>query len=340
MTGSGYVFEVLRSGGEFTLYRARKAGEPPVLALAVTGPYPSPQSDERLAHEYELAAELDSAWAARPLALTRLEGQLMLLLEDCGGEPLDLVLERSEGRPLELESVLRIASDLAAALGKVHCRGLVHRDIKPANILIDESCRVRLMGYGIASRFQAEQRSPSQPELIAGTLAYMAPERTGRMNRSIDARSDLYSLGVTLYELLTGTLPFTALDPMEWIHSQLARQAVPPSGIVSGLPPPVDAIVLKLLAKDPEDRYRTAAGLEADLRRCLAAWMAHGRIDPFPLGQQDVPDRLLLPEKLYGREAEIQVLLTAFERVATQGRTELVLVSGHAGIGKSSIVNE
>lgn len=340
MTGSGYVFEVLRSGGEFTLYRARKAGEPPVLALAVTGPYPSPQSDERLAHEYELAAELDSAWAARPLALTRLEGQLMLLLEDCGGEPLDLVLERSEGRPLELESVLRIASDLAAALGKVHCRGLVHRDIKPANILIDESGRVRLMGFGIASRFQGEQRSPSPPELIAGTLAYMAPERTGRMNRSIDARSDLYSLGVTLYELLTGTLPFTALDPMEWIHSQLARQAVPPSGIVSGLPPPVDAIVLKLLAKDPEDRYRTAAGLEADLRRCLAAWMAHGRIDPFPLGQQDVPDRLLLPEKLYGREAEIQVLLTAFERVATQGRTELVLVSGHAGIGKSSIVNE
>src|SRR5690606_28978193 len=125
-----------------------------------------------------------------------------------------------------------------------------------------------------------------------------------------------------------------------WIHSQLARQAVPPSEIVHALPPLVDAIVLKLLAKDPEDRYRTAAGVEADLRRCLASWIGHGRIDPFPLGRNDVPDRLLLPEKLYGREAEIQVLLDAFERVAMQGRTELVLVSGTAGIGKSSIVNE
>ena len=176
--------------------------------------------------------------------------------------------------------------------------------------------------------------------MIAGTLAYMAPEQTGRMNRSIDARSDLYSLGVTFYEMLTGTLPFTAADPMEWVHCHIARQPMPPDERVAGIPGPLSAIVMKLLAKTAEDRYQTAAGVEADLRRCLAEWEAQGRIEPFPLGAHDASDRLLIPEKLYGREAEIDTLLAAFDRVVADGTPELVLVSGYSGIGKSSVVNE
>jgi serine/threonine protein kinase len=176
--------------------------------------------------------------------------------------------------------------------------------------------------------------------VIAGTLAYMAPEQTGRMNRSVDFRSDLYALGVTFYEMLTGQLPFTAADPMEWVHCHIARQPVPPNDWGAGVPGQLSAIVMKLLAKTVEERYQTAAGVEADLRRSLAEWEATGRIGPFPLGAHDRSDRLLIPEKLYGREREIEALTGAFDRVVAEDTTELVLVSGYAGIGKSSVVNE
>jgi predicted ATPase/signal transduction histidine kinase len=331
---------VLSPDVELTLYRGRKPGEPTVLALATSGRQPALRSVERLEHECALAPELDPAWAVRPLALTRQDGRPMLLLEDQGGEPLDRILDGARGRPLDLTGVLRLASDLAAALGQVHRKGLVHKDLKPSHVVVDAEGRVRLTGFGIASRLRSERQTLGPPDLIAGTLTYMAPEQTGRMNRSIDARSDLYSLGVILFEMLTGTLPFTATDPLELIHCHLARQPSRPSERVQGLPGTVDAIVLKLLAKNPEDRYRTASGVEADLRRCLAKWVERGKIDPFELGAYDASDRLLMPEKLYGRDAEIEALRAAFERVVTRGTMELILVSGHAGIGKSSIVNE
>jgi predicted ATPase/signal transduction histidine kinase len=337
---SGYLLEVLRSDGDFTLFRRRNAGEVPVLALTASGRPASPQSEERLAREFAFAAELDPLWAARPLTLSRDDGGLTLLLEDFGGEPLDRLVERAPRRRLELTRCLQVGCDIASALGQVHRRGLIHKDLKPANVLVDAAGHVRLTGFGIASRLPGERQAPEPPEVISGTFAYMAPEQTGRMNRSIDARSDLYSLGVTLYELLTGTLPFTASTPTEWIHCHIARTPVPPGERVAGLPPMVDAIVMRLLAKDAADRYQTAAGVEADLRRCLTAWVAHGRIDAFNLGERDVPDRLLMPETLYGRETEIDALRAAFERVLTQGTTELALVSGYAGIGKSSVVHE
>src|SRR5262249_41519163 len=168
----------------------------------------------------------------------------------------------------------------------------------------------------------------------------MAPEHTGRMNRSIDSRSDLYSLGVTLYEMLTGSLPFVASDPMEWVHCHIARQPVPPAVRLGSVPGSVSAIIMKLLAKTAEERYQTAAGVESDLRRCLAEWETQNRIDEFPLGEHDTPERLLIPEKLYGRAYEIDTLLGSFDRVVASGRPELVLVSGYSGIGKSSVVNE
>jgi serine/threonine protein kinase len=234
---------------------------------------------------------------------------------------------------------LRLAIAVTSVLGKLHQRGLVHKDIKPANILLNEATgEVQLTGFGIASRFTRERQSPHPPETIAGTLAYMAPEQTGRMNRSIDSRSDLYALGVTLYQMLTGVLPLTAADPMEWVHCHIARKPVPPGERLESVPAPVSAIIMKLLVKTPEDRYQTAGGVERDLRHCLAKWDARRRIDDFRLGQQDTPDRLRIPEKLYGRDREIATLLSCFDRIIKTGVPELVLVSGYSGIGKSSVV--
>ncbi|MEA3157582.1 MAG: hypothetical protein QOK44_5171, partial [Betaproteobacteria bacterium] len=255
---SGFVLEALREGPEFTLYRGWQQDNPlPVLAVALAAERPWPQSLARLEHEYSLAADLDPAWAARPLALTRHGARTMLVLNDPGGEPLDRVLDGTEGQALELTRCLRIAIGLTTALGHVHGHGLIHKDIKPANVLVDDVGNVRLTGFGIASRLPQECQTPAPPEIIAGTLAYMAPEQTGRMNRSIDARSDLYSLGVTLYQMLTGTLPFAAADPLEWVHCHIARQAIPPAERAA-VPAPLSTIVMKLLAKNAEERYQTA----------------------------------------------------------------------------------
>ncbi|TIW08223.1 MAG: histidine kinase, partial [Mesorhizobium sp.] len=216
-----------------------------------------------------------------------------------------------------------------------------HKDIKPANFLIDTTTgAVRLMGFGIASRLPRERQAASPPEVIAGTLAYMAPEQTGRMNRSIDSRSDLYSCGVSFYQMLTGTLPFSATEPAEWIHCHIARQTVAPSELVNTIPLQLSSIVMRLLAKTADERYQTASGLLADLRRCEEEWTATGAITPFALGTRDVADRLIIPERLYGREQEIGRLLTAFDRVVATGTAELVLLCGYSGIGKSSLVNE
>jgi PAS domain S-box-containing protein len=326
-----------RAQGEVTLHRRSGDGGPPTLVVAPTGEFPAREVVRRLEHEYALRDALDPDWAVRPLSLAPRAGRMTLVLEDPGGETLDRLL----GRPLEVTEFLRIAIPLVAAIRQMHERGLIHKDIKPPNVLVDATReRAWLTGFGIASRLPREHRAPEPPEVVAGTLAYMAPEQTGRMNRSVDSRSDLYALGVTFYEMLTGTLPFTAADPMEWVHCHVARQPVSPEERVAGVPGCLSAIVMKLLAKTAEDRYQTAAGLAIDLRRCRLAFEATGRIEPFPLGTEDASDRLVIPERLYGREREIDTLIAAFDRVAAHGIPELVLVSGFSGIGKSSVVSE
>src|SRR5215510_12656097 len=264
--------QVLWEDGDVLFYRGWRDGgdgsRATVLAVVPAAEPPTPGALERLAHEYGLQDELDGGWAARPLELIHEHGRTLLVLEDPGGEPLDRLL----GSPMEVGTFLRLAIGIAMALAKVHQRGLIHKDLKPSHILVDRaSGEVWLTGFGIASRLPREHPAPEPLEVIAGTLAYMAPEQTGRMNRSVDARSDLYALGVTLYQMLTGTLPFTASDPMEWVHCQIAKQPVPPAERLPGLPLAISAIVMKLLAKTTEERYQTATGVAADLRHCLSA---------------------------------------------------------------------
>src|SRR6201986_490979 len=293
---SGYVFSSLREG-DIALYRGSGNGLTPILLVAAEET--SSGCVERLEHEYALKSELDAEWAARPVALTHDNGGMALVLEDPGCAPLDRLL----GRPLDVSHFLRIAIPLAGALRRVHERGLIHKDIKPANILVEStSSGVWLTGFGIASRLPRERQAPAPPEVISGTLAYMAPEQTGRMNRSVDSRSDLYALGVTFYELLAGALPFTGADPVELIHCHIAREPVPPAEFARAVPAPLSMIVMKLLAKTAEERYQTAAGAEADPRKGPTAGRSSGRIEPLPLGLQDASDRLMIPEKLYGRE--------------------------------------
>src|SRR5499426_1124415 len=338
MESSKGALEALWQDGEFILSRGVVDGErPALLVMSPAVEQPTPASLKRLEHAYALRDELDSGWAARPVELVHHNGKPALLIEDHGAE----LLARILGKPWDVALFLRVAIGLTVSLGQLHRRGLVHKDVKPSNIFVKiDTGEVWLAGFGIASSLPRERQSPDPPEVIAGTLAYMAPEQTGRMNRSIDSRSDLYSYGVTLYEMLTGELPFTASDPIEWVHCHIARHPVPPHERVKTVPASVSAIVMKLLAKPPEERYQTASGVESDLRRCLAQWEAQGRIEDFSPGQHDAPDRLLIPEKLYGRTREIETLLTAFDRVVAGGRPELVLVSGYSGIGKSAVVNE
>jgi len=329
---SHYAYSLLRTRDPV---RLRGTCDGRASILLVQAEKSSLSSRMRLENEYSLRGVLEEEWSALPLTLSIFNERWTLVLTDPGGQPLDRLLDGAMG----INRFLKIAIGITHAISGAHARNVIHKDIKPANILFcDSTATAWLTGFGVASTLAVSSTGDDQPYEMAGTLAYMAPEQTGHMNRLIDTRSDLYSLGVTLYEVLTQSLPFTATDSLELIHCHMVRQPTPPADRIIGMPAQVSAIIMRLLAKNPESRYQTGEALEADLRRCLAEWEAAGKIRLFPLGSKDYRARLVIKEKLYGRQKQIETLRAAFDLVIENSLVQVVLVSGAPGIGKSSIV--
>ncbi|WP_437275189.1 AAA family ATPase [Sorangium sp. So ce375] len=334
------VLEVLHQGADTILYRARRDEDGrPVVLKALRRDHASPRALSRLQHELEVARALDSPVVIKAYGIEPFHDQMTLVLEDFGGRSLDRLLD-GHG-PMPPGRFFPLALRLAGALAELHRHRIIHKDIKSQNLLYNpDTGEVKITDLGIASLSPREAQELAHDGLIEGTLAYMAPEQTGRMNRRVDERTDLYSLGVVFYEVLTGTLPFQATDPVAWVYCHIAQAPRAPHALVPSIPEQLSAVVLKLLSKAAEERYQSALGLRHDLDRCFAGWQASGSIQPFALGERDLSDRFQVPQRLYGREREVQALLAVFERVVANGRPELALVSGYSGIGKSSLVAE
>ncbi|MFN6569757.1 AAA family ATPase [Dendronalium sp. ChiSLP03b] len=336
----GYVSaEILYEGLSSLIYRAIKQKDgTSVIVKVLKTEYPTLEDLTALRHEYKVLSSLiDVAGVINPLTLEKYQNGLALVLEDFGSVSLKKFIDSQK---FSLKDFLVIANQLAATLADIHDKQITHKDIKPQNIVINtNNLTIKVIDFSIASQLSRENETVRNPNLIEGTLAYMSPEQTGRMNRSLDYRTDFYSLGVTFYQMLTGLLPFDSNDPLEIIHSHIAKTPALPHKINSEIPPAISQIVMKLLAKMAEDRYQSALGLKADLELCLQQLENNGQIGEFTIGQLDLSSQFIIPQKLYGREAEVNTLLNAFERISN-GQTEIMLVSGYSGIGKSSLVNE
>jgi serine/threonine protein kinase len=306
-----------------------------VVIKLLASEYPSFNELLQFRNQYTISKNLDILGIIYPLSLEAYGNGYILVMADTGGISLREYIKNSI---LSLEEFLAVAIQLSDILHDLHQNRVIHKDIKPANILIHpETKQVQLIDFSIASLLPKETQEIKSPNGLEGTLAYISPEQTGRMNRGIDYRSDFYSLGVTFYELLTGELPFISDDPMELVHCHIAK--TPTRGKREEIPQVLSDIVIKLMAKNAEDRYQNALGLRHDLETCLHQLKDTGKITYFAIGQRDLCDRFLIPEKLYGREVEVQMLLDAFDRVA-DGTSEMMLVAGFSGIGKTAVVNE
>ncbi|MGF6574837.1 putative ATPase/signal transduction histidine kinase [Paraburkholderia sp. GAS333] len=327
------VLDALLVDGNIVRYRARARESAQSWLIAIPADSPSEAAFRRLQQEFTLADRLDPEWAVRPLALVRLACGPVLVYEDNGGT---LILPPADGT-ITLSRFLRIAVGAAHSLWLAHIRGVLHRDIKPSNLLENFDGTIRLLGFRDVFNPAADPATESSDTLY-GTLAYMSPEQARRAGIQADERSDLYSLGVTLYELLTGKLPFEAADAGEWVYSHVARQPTDLHRYRDSLPEVLGSIVLRLLAKSPVERYQSASSLEADLRRCLADWNELQHIVPFEPAAEDNVKNLAVTHRLFGRTVEYDALLAAFERNAQQGAPELIFVSGYSGAGKSELV--
>ena len=319
----------------------------PIIVKLLKQDYPSPQELTRYKQEYEITRSLDLGGVIKAYDQQAYQRTLVILIEDFGGESLERWMQqRSDFCPMPLDRFLRLAIGLADILGDIHAAHVIHKDINPGNIILNpDTGVVKIIDFGIATRFNRTNPMFNSPHKLEGTLAYLSPEQTGRMNRALDYRTDFYSLGVTFYELLTGQLPFVTADVLELVHCHIAQQPVSPCELNAAIPAPVSDIVLKLMAKNAEDRYQSAQGLKSDLEICAQQLATRARIDLISLGLQDISDQFQIPQKLYGRDSEVALLLAAFDRVAYSGdnsktNAEMMLVSGYSGVGKSALVQE
>ncbi|MBO0348125.1 AAA family ATPase [Phormidium pseudopriestleyi FRX01] len=334
----GYeLAEPMETGLNTIIYRGYNATDGTTAIFKVlASPAPTIEDLIKFRNEYEICKNLDIPGIVKPLALTDYQNSLALVLEDFGGQSLKKSMDE---KPLTLAEFLHLGIQLTTSLGKLHQHQIVHKDIKPQNLILNPGTgEIKITDFSIAMRLSSET-SWSQETVLEGTLSYMSPEQTGRMNRAVDYRTDFYSLGVTFYEMLTGRLPFEAVDALELIYCHIAKVAVSPNQINPQIPQAVADIVMKLMAKTAEDRYQTSQGLLFDLETCLTQLEAKGTIEVFPVGERDRASQLLIPQKLYGREQEVETLMATFHRVA-QGSREMMLVSGYSGIGKSALVAE
>lgn len=347
---SGYQFgELIHESGTSLVYRGRRrADDKPVILKTLKDPYPSPEQIARIKNEYQIINSLDLRGVIKAYGLEKNQQRWVLVLEDFGGTSLAHLQLAGN---LTLTNFFTLAIRITEVLGQLHHKHIIHKDVNPSNILTapfhpqqDKISRhtqwpIKLTDFGIAVRLVRENPVADTSEGLQGTLAYISPEQTGRMNRTVDYRTDFYSLGATFYELLIGQPPFTSTDPLELVHSHIAKQPVPLHTLKSDVPLALSEIVTKLVAKNAEDRYQSSYGLKSDLEECLRQWQATQKIESFPLGRQDVSDQVNIPHKLYGREQELEELQNIFTRVS-QGAGDIVLVSGHVGIGKSALVHD
>ncbi|WP_298911191.1 ATP-binding sensor histidine kinase [uncultured Nostoc sp.] len=338
VTIPGYqVKEQLYNGSKTLVYRGyRETDSLRVVIKLLKNPYPSFSELVQFRNQYTVAKNLNSPLIIQTYSLEPYQNGYVLVMEDFGGISLK---ESGIGSSLQnLTEFLQIAIALCNILDILYRDRIIHKDIKPANILINpETKQVKLIDFSIASLLPRETQTLISPNVLEGTLAYISPEQTGRMNRGIDYRTDFYSLGVTFYELLTGKLPFESKDMMELVHCHIAKLPAPLEPFK--IPKSISDIVMKLMAKNAEERYQSALGLKYDLENCLTQLQSTGKIESFSVAQRDVCDRFLIPDKLYGRETEVEIILQAFERVSL-GATEMMLVAGFSGIGKTVVVNE
>lgn len=340
-----HVVEQLFESHRTIVYRAQKQdSRQPVIIKFLKNPHPSLEEATRFRREYEITRNLAIEGAVKTFSLDHYNNTYFMTVEDIGGLALDQWMnELAQSNPpgfMPMKLFFQLALEITHILIRLHQAQIIHKDINPANVIYNpESGQLRIIDFGCSTFLAQERPIPGHPILLEGTLLYISPEQTGRMNRAIDYRTDYYSLGATFYHLLTGQPPFISSDPLELVHSHIARQPVQPHLINPDIPMPLSALIMKLMAKDAEQRYLSPQGLLADLTECKKQYEATGLINPFVLGQHDISDRFQIPEKLYGREIQREKLLQAFERVAGGG-SELMLVTGDSGIGKTALIQE
>ena len=336
---SGYLVEdKIYESDQTVVFRAlREEDSKPVILKVLNHDYPSPAVLDRFRKEYSITRQLENDWVIKAYSLEKYETTLALILEDIGGISVDKAFLKQER---SLKEKLQMALQGANVLDWIHQHGIIHKDINPSNFIWSPKTQsLKLIDFGISTELPRETPTIWNPNTFSGTLPYISPEQTGRMNRGIDYRTDLYSFGVMLYQIFTGRWPFVAKDPLEMMHCHLARNPEAPNKIAPEVPEQISRIILKLMAKIADERYQSALGVKFDLERCLTYLEEQGHIPLFAVGENDRPSSFCIPEKLYGRESELQELFNAFGR-ACRGSKEFIWVSGVSGIGKSALIGE